>query len=235
MTRSVQKQHERFFVEQAICSLGVDWTIHAERDPLDFIIADGNHLFGLEVADIFVGHQNKNGSSVKKSESYRQKQLNNIRSEYEGNTDIKLCVKFLGCLTTKNLEKVVPNLIALNLAEKPMAYQTCVEIQNGLEAPLKLYVTKTSRSEWFMMSDRVGFVAPNSDEIIAREIESKSNKILQYMSIAGNDVRLLLVANRLQNSGKLGCMTNSLFDFHGFTEIYFYPYPEKVIFICRER
>jgi hypothetical protein len=229
VTKPTQKRFERFFVEEAIRSLGVGWTISEERDPPDFIIADGDHHFGLDVADIFGGPQNEHGSLMKRAESDTQKLLNNLRRQYEAATGVNVRVKFLGRIAPDTLAMVVSELVALDLAAKPLTYETTVEIQAGLEAPLKLFVTKGSRPEWIAVGDRVGFVIPNPDEIIAAEIEKKGKKLVQYKSLVGDDVRLLLVANRIQNSGKVGPKTDSAFDFHGFTAVYFFPYPEDAI------
>jgi hypothetical protein len=233
VTRAIQKRFERFFAEQAIRSLGVGWTIHEERDPPDFIIADGDHYFGLDVADIFGGAQNVNGSVMKRAESDTQKQLNSLRRQYEDQTGVSLCVKFLGPIAADTLARVVPELAALDLAAKPLAYQTTVEILLGFDAPLKLYVTKSNRSDWFAMNDRVGFVTRNPDSFIMAEITKKSQKLAQYKALVGDDVRLLLVANRIQNSGKIGHKTDSAFNLHGFKAVYFFPYPEKAL-VLRE-
>ena len=233
MTKPVQKRFERFFAEEAIRSLGVGWIIHEERDPLDFIVADDDHHFGLDVVDIFGGAQDQYGSVTKRAESDMQKQLNNLRRHYEDQTGVTLTVKFLGRVAPDALARVVPELVALNLAAKPLAYQTTIEILVGLEAPLKLYVTKSIRPEWFAMGDRAGFVTPNPDPIIAAAIAKKSAKLEQYKSLVGCDVRLLLVANRIQNSGKIGCKTDAAFDLHGFKAVYFFPYPEDA-FVLRE-
>jgi hypothetical protein len=235
MTKPAQKRRERFFVEQAICSLGAGWTVREERDPPDFIIADGDHIFGLDVADIFAGSQNKHGSLRKRAESNTQKDLDSLRHQYEVNTGVNLCVKFLGRIAPDSLASVVSELVALDLAAKPLAYQTVVEIQIGLEAPLKLYVTKTMRSDWFAMSDRVGFVTPNPDTVLAGEIARKSKKLTLHKSIVGDDVRLLLVADRTQNSGKIGHTPHGAFDFHGFRAVYFFPYPDEVLVLREAR
>jgi hypothetical protein len=46
---------------------------------------------------------------------------------------------------------------------------------------------------------------------------------------AGGDIRLLLVANRINNSGKLALDEGAEFDFQGFSSVRLYPYPEDVI------
>ncbi len=69
MTRQSQKLRERFFVEQAIKSLGKDWVVlPEERENPDFILADGDRRFGLEVVSVFAGKQDALGSSMKKNE-----------------------------------------------------------------------------------------------------------------------------------------------------------------------
>ena len=136
MTKAAQKRFKRFFVEEAIRSLRVGWTTHEERDPPDFIIADGDHYFGLDVADIFGRAQNVNGSVMKRAESGTQKRLNSLRRHYEDQTGVSLRVKFLGCIAADALARVLPELAALDLAAKPLAYQTTVEILVGFDAPL---------------------------------------------------------------------------------------------------
>ena len=69
MTRQTQKSRERFFAEQAIRALGKDWIILPdERENPDFVVADGEHRFGLEVVSVFTGDKGSIGSSMKKSE-----------------------------------------------------------------------------------------------------------------------------------------------------------------------
>lgn len=230
MTRAAQKQRERFFVEQAIRSLGVGWTIHEEHDPPDFIIADGDHHhFGLDVADIFVGDQNERGSMMKRGKSETQQALNALRLQYEAKTGINLIVKFLGRIAPDTLGMVVTELVALDLASKPLAHQTTAEILVGFEAPLKLFVTRSERSNWFSVGDQVGWIVQRPEEIVAAEIEKKGKKLLQYRSVAGDDVRLLLVADRIKNSGKIAHEVEGAFDFHGFNAVYLFPYPENAI------
>lgn len=234
MTRAAQKRVERAYVEEAIRSLGVEWSIHKECDPPDFIIADGEHHFGLDVVDIFHGRQTASGSAMKKAESVMQKQLDNLRCQYEARTGVTLGVKFVGRIASDTMAKVVPELIALNLADQPLAYQTTIEILSGLEAPLKLYVTKSNRPDWLAVCHRVGFVTPTPDPFIAAEIAKKSRKLARYKSLVGDDIRLLLVADRTKNSGKMGDTTNGAFDLCGFKAVYFFPYPEKA-FVLREK
>ncbi len=225
MTRPSQKRRERFFAEQAIRSLGADWIILEECEPPDFIIVEGNHRFGLDVSDVFMGPQSPAGSAMKKTESHMHRTINDLRLEYEAATGVLLHVKFVGRIEPETMAGVVPALIAINLESEPLAYQTVVDTQLGL----RLHVTKGNRSEWYSVMDRVGWVDRNPQKIIADAIEAKSKKLSRYRAAVGPDVRLLLVADAIQNSGKLRLEPDHKFDFHGFEAVYFFPYPEAVM------
>ncbi len=66
----------------------------------------------------------------------------------------------------------------------------------------------------------------------AAEIEKKSKKLPQYKAVAGDDIRLLLVADRIKNSGKIAPQAEDAFDFHGFKSVYLYPHPEGGLSRC---
>lgn len=53
----------------------------------------------------------------------------------------------------------------------------------------------------------------------------------RYREAAGSDIRLLLVADRILNSGKLLLEERGAYDFHGFRAVYFFPYPEAAIIL----
>ena len=127
MTTAKQKKCERFFVEQAIRSLKAAWTILAEREPPDFIIAEGDHRFGLEVNDIFVGPQVAAGSKIKKGESMTQRMLDGLRAQYEKVLPIPLRVKFVGRIEPETLAPVMQSLLDLDLAAKPVSFQTVID------------------------------------------------------------------------------------------------------------
>ncbi|MGO9942939.1 MAG: hypothetical protein ACLPIC_09245 [Rhodoblastus sp.] len=225
MTTALQKKGERFFVEQAIRSLKADWTILAEREPPDFLIGDGGWQFGLEVIDIFIGPQTSAGSKMKKAESKMQRVLDGLRTDYEKIDPAPLRVKFVGRIEADTLAPVVQALIDLDLASKPLAFQTVIDTQLGL----RVHVTKSYRAEWFSVMDRVGWVDRNPQQIIADAIEAKSTKLAEYQALAGPDIRLLLVADAIQNSGKLHLTDEAAFDLRGFKAAYLFPYPADVI------
>ena len=56
----------------------------------------------------------------------------------------------------------------------------------------------------------------------------KSKRLTSYKEAAGEDVRLLLVANRILNSGKSKLVEKTTIDTRGFHVVYFLSYPESV-------
>jgi hypothetical protein len=225
VTRPLQKQRERFFTEQAIRSLGTDWIVLEECESPDFIIAEGDRRIGLDVSDVFMGPQSGAGSAMKQGESHMHRILNHLRLEYEAPTGIPLHVKFVGRIEPETTAGVVPALIALNLASEPLGYRTVIDTKLGL----RVHVTKGNRQEWYSVMDRVGWVDRNPQKIIADAIKSKSKKLPRYQAAVGSDVRLLLVADAIHNSGKMSLQEDYAFDFHGFEAVYLFLYPEAVI------
>jgi hypothetical protein len=67
--------------------------------------------------------------------------------------------------------------------------------------------------------------------MIADAIEKKSKELTRYKDAAGSDIRLLLVADRIHNSGKLFLDERVPFEFHGFHTVYLFPYPESVVIL----
>ena len=199
--------------------------ILAEREPPDFIIEDHGHQFGLEVNDIFMGPQGSDGSHMKKAESKMQRVIDGLRANYEKAVPTPLTVKFVGRIDAGTLAPVVQTLLNLDLEAKPLGFQTVIDTHLGL----RLHVTKSYRTEWYSVMDRVGWVERNPQQIVADAIEAKSMKLSQYQAVAGPDIRLLLVANAVQNSGKIRLTEEASFDLRGFSAVYLFPYPEDAI------
>ncbi len=153
--------------------------------------------------------------------------LEYLRAEYEKVVAIPLTVRFVGRINPETLAPVVQSLFDLDLAAEPTGFRRVIDTQLGL----RVHVTKSVRPDWFSVMDRVGWVQFNSQQIIAGAIEAKSKKLSQYQIAIGPDVRLLLVANRIQNSGKLRLSEERGFDLHGFKQVYLFPFPEDVIML----
>jgi len=198
VTRAATKARERFFVEQAAQSIGKSWRIEPGEGP-DFIVWEGPQTFGLEVSETFTGRHVRAGSVMKRQESETQRVINRLRRQYEEVTDLALRVQFVGNLCADTLKSVVPLLVAEDLQSKPVGYHFVIDQDNGL----RVRVTRAFRPEWFSANDQLGWVDQRPLSRIAEAVAKKSNELPRYIEKAGPDVRLLLVANRYKNSGKM--------------------------------
>lgn len=229
MTQPFKKAGERFYVERAGELLGRTWILEPDRESPDFIVTENGQQFGLEVCEIFTGPKNKKGSRKKAKESDTQKAVNALRQKYEANTNIPLVVKLVGDMCAENMADVVPVLLAMGLSNKPYGHQTCVDVDKG-HARLRVYVTRALQANWFSVNDQVGWVNTKPIDDIVREIEEKSKKLPAYKECAGlDDIRLLIVANRTMNSGKLILEEPPALNLRGFQFVYFFSYPEPII------
>ena len=228
MTQPSQKEGERFFVEKAAELLGKGWCLGPDRENPDFIVTEGAEQFGLEVCEIFTGPQDEIGSHMKRAESETQRAVNALRREYEAKENIPLIVKFVGDMCDENVAEVLPALDSMNLLTIPFGHQDTIVVDDG-KAKLSVYVTRALQANWFSVNDRAGWVDRNPEDRITKEIEMKSEKLPRYKKCTGlDDIRLLVVANRIMNSGKLSLQKHPALDLRGFQVVYFLSYPESV-------
>jgi hypothetical protein len=232
MTRDLQKRRERFFAEEAARSLGKAWDLGSDREHPDFVVTESRLQFGLEVTELFMGPQGRSGSTFKAKESITQRSLNAMQRQYESVTNVPLIVRFVGNMDSDNLATVIPALMAHDLQSKPIGYRFVHDttVVHPTRARLRVHITKGLRADWCSVNDRVGFVDRNPYGTIAAAIGNKAKELTRYRA-ASDDIRLLLVADRMNNSGKLMLEKRRQFDFHGFSSVYFFPYPEAVIIL----
>jgi hypothetical protein len=237
LTRQLKKKRERFFAEEAARLLGKTWKLANDREHPDFVVAEGGQQFGLEVTEIFMGPQGRSGSTLKAQESITQRSVSAIQRSYESIANVPLIVKFVGDMEADNLETVIPALLAQDLPSKPTGYRFVhdTSVVHHTRPRLRIHVTKALRSDWYSVNDRVGFVDRNPQKIIADAIEKKAKELTRYKDAAGSDIRLLLVADRIHNSGKLLLEERAAFDFHGIQAVYLFPYPEAVLILDDDR
>ena len=228
MTQPSQKKGERFFVEEAAKLLGKDWCLGPDRESPDFIVTEGTEQFGLEVCEIFTGPQNRSGARMKRAESETQRGINALQGKYEEKENIPLTVKFVGDMCDDNMTAVLQALTEQDFSSKPFGHQEIIEADEG-EKKLRAHVTRTLQANWFSVNDRVGWVERNPVDRITKEIEKKSEKLTRYNECTGlDDIRLLVVANRIMNSGKLLLKDTATLNTRGFQVVYFISYPESV-------
>jgi hypothetical protein len=228
MTQQLKKNKERFFAELAGNLLHKMWELGPDREVPDFFVTEGTQRFGLEVCEIFTGPQSQDGSSMKRAEANTARVIDALRREYEVVANVPLRVKLVGDVCAENLALVVPALVAADFASKPVTYQAKIAPDTGLRAGLSIYVTKALRPEWFSVNDRVGWVDRDPMPRITAAVMEKSKKLSQYKSAVGMDIRLLVVADHISNSGKLSLKEQSHLKLQGFRIVYFLSYPETV-------
>ena len=221
----MNKEHERFFVEEAAKNLGQDWSLSPDRESPDFLVTEGTQKFGLEVSEVFMGPEGSGGAAMKEKESKTQKALDALRIKYEETTNIPLRVRFLGDMSADQMAAVVPALVAEDFASKPILHHVKIKLGDGIS----VHVTKAFRAEWYSVNDRIGWVNCDPIQRIADAVEKKSKKLPAYREEVGLDIRILLVADRINNSGKLLLKERPPLDLRGFRVVYFYSYPECVI------
>jgi hypothetical protein len=233
MTQQSQKEGERFYVVETAKLLGREWCLGPDRENPDFIVTEGAEQFGLEVCEIFTGPQNRLGALMKRAESESQRGINALQDEYEAKQNIPLTVKFVGDMCDENAVVVLRTLIEKVFSNKPFGHQDIIEADEG-KAKLRAHVTRSLQANWFSVNDRVGWEERNPIDRITNEIKKKSEKLPRYKKLTGlDDIRLLVFANRIMNSGKLSLREPPALDVRGFKEVYFLSYPESVaVFEC---
>lgn len=222
-----RKALERHYAAETARLLGQHWVLGPDRESPDFVVDANGQLFGLEVTEIFSGPTDGRGAVMKRAESKRQKRIQRLQEEYEAEEAIPLVVQLVGDTGEINLSSVITEIRMLELAEKPPGHQARIEINEG-DGLLEAYVTKALRSEWLCVDDRVGWVNLKPQQVIQQAIVEKAGRLQAYREASGPDVRLLVVANRIQNSGKLKLGAPIHLDLAGFSAVYFFSYPEDV-------
>lgn len=224
MTRASIKSWERIFAEETARLLGCEWSVGPNRESPDFVVDEGKLQFGLEVSEIFTGVTTDGGSENRKHESQVQKIINALRREFEASASIPLVAKFVGNIDSANMELVLPRLLEEDLVSKPSGYHFIIDTRLGL----RVHITRSYMPDWYSVNDRVGWIDRNPLARIQEAVDVKAVRLPEYQRSVGNEVRLLLVANRYRNSGKLMLERKPQVDLKGFSKLYFMSYPESV-------
>ncbi|WP_169567939.1 hypothetical protein [Sneathiella limimaris] len=225
ITEHKKKKHEIFILEEAIRLLDVDWVFSPCVPPgPDFLIESGSSEFGLELTEVFKGYISGSGSEDKRRERTNQQIINRLKAEYHESSNVKLTVKLLGDIRSKNIEKLPRVLLDMKLEQ----YQKGQYFEFKLGPTLKVFVTVAYMDDWYLLNDRGGFVRMSPKPIIQDAINKKALKLKQYQRALGEDVRLLIYANRRNSSGKLDLKKACGFDLRGFREVYFFAYPDNI-------
>lgn len=231
MTTSSQKELEKIYAAKAADLLGESWEISASHDEEnwpDLIVRHQGEVFGVEVREIFSDEARK-GSRMKSDERFNIKALAAIAEMYYQQSGSPIRVNTLGSLEEK--EQI---LLALRATSEPLQEleQARVEVGRDCIAYVRrLPETFGKYTRWTHVADRAGWVRNLDSFFIEEKIAEKAAKLKKYQRYH-NEVRLLLVANRVYNSGRMSFTNVIPADGQGFAEVYLLSYPDAVTKLC---
>ncbi len=214
-----KKAEERMYAEVAANKLGRKWRLQDCESP-DFTVTEGEHSFGLELKKIFSGESGQHGSASRFKEGGVEKHLERARRSYETLGGVPVTVRLLGTYSVKDMNELVDELLRSDLCSRPVGYEVQLRMPKATA-----HVTRALRSVWVDVSMRAGWVERNTGKLIQDAIDGKAAFLKVYQRRTGDDVRLLLVADRTLNSGKVQPDLSGHFNLRGFRTVYFLAYP----------
>ena len=229
---SYKKARERHIALEAAKHLRVHWVLSDHEAP-DFIVTEDRQSFGLELTEVFSGHSSRRGSHQKSREVRVQRCIDRLKGKYETETGTPLSVQLVGHLSHENLNRLVPRLIAMDLAGKPQGYRTQFSLDQS-EASLSVHVRRAphGHARWRSVNDEVGWTVLIPTEQIQVAVHDKVLQVADYRKRTDlSDQRLLVFCNAIMNSGKLRITSDGAIDPAGFDAIYFFKYPDAATVI----
>ncbi|MGE4318136.1 MAG: hypothetical protein AB7E96_04435 [Deferribacterales bacterium] len=238
MTTTKQKNFELYYAEQTSIQLNENWMICGNLDEENLpdltIKVSEEKFFGLEVRFAFIdeGERYQNASALKRNESETTKLINQLAEMYYERNEIPINVKIYGELSKDLIDEIVEKLVNHNIS-KP--YDR-VEVMWG---KIKLYICRipdvfAGYRRWMSLSDCCGWVRNIDTSYIQKIIDDKNKKYFKYSSNNhyNGDVRLLIVFNKVLNSGKANITDDlSKLNKYQFNKVYILLHTDKVIAI----
>lgn len=218
--KQTKKDIERSHALQAAFKLGEEWTLE-EREAPDFLVSTNEGKFGLEVTECFIGPKSKAGSKNRAQESANQRWLRAIRDEFEDCCAAQLHLRYLGHVSKRAAAELLAALLSAHFEQRADFDRVELRFDNG-----SVWAYKSPNPHWMLLKDRVGWVSQDGT-YLQREIDAKSPKLNTYRQLCP-DIRLLVVADRIYNSGKLELADGFRPDLRGFDAVYFFSYPMSV-------
>ena len=223
MTRERQKQYEILYAESLVKDMGYGWTVEVppnEDDWPDLLIKTSNDIFGLEVRDIYVD-ENRRGSIEKRDESFRQKLLSDLAVKYYAKKKDPILLNIRGPLDKDSVDKVLDYLLSTDLQEgRRIMHDIIIKGKKTRLFLERLPGSFVNYSRWVYMDDNIGWVQRIKDEDIENIVKEKGANISKYKKNVKN-VSLLIVSNRIKNSGKLHLEKSRNINTYGFKNVFF--------------
>lgn len=227
MTKEHQKIREENYAKKAGDLLGESWKLRPSPNEVswpDLLVTTEREEFGLEVREIYLDEAKK-GSIKKANENNNLKIIQELANSYYKSNPLPIEVRLLGDITNFDqiLYTITNNVLRLSIFEQKRIepYSGCIVYIQRIPDQLGEY------KRWDYISDKVGWVSNVDKEVIDRAIALKAKKLSKY-AINISDIRLLLVSDKIFNSGKARMTDDITFDSHGFKIVYYLSYPESV-------
>lgn len=205
---------------QTSLKLGESWKLEPRESP-DFLVKTANGCFGLEVTQCQIGPRRRKSSQMREAESARQHWLNGVRADYEAQGGAKLNCKYWGD-TTEEARAILIEALLTNDFTGPVEAKKL-----GSDGGARLLAFETPNTHWEMPVDRAGETSRDGS-YLQRVIDEKAGKLEKYREACA-EVRLLVVADQIYNSGRLLLEPDFQPDLRGFDAVYFFAYPRTVI------
>ncbi|MDH4226257.1 MAG: hypothetical protein OEV59_00685 [Deltaproteobacteria bacterium] len=230
MTRKRQKEEEVFYAQAAGKLLCANWDITEplnEKEWPDLVVKSDKGEFGLEVRHIF-SDESDSGSIKKQSESKSRGVVEELANAYYRSEDklaVPIKAQFLGDIDNEEelLSCIVENVKGMAELEQKRCepYKGCVVYIRRLPDMWK------KEREWVYVPDKVGWVRTVDRVSVESIIREKAENLPKY-KMHMKDVRLLLVADRMFDSGKIYFPSDFSCDIGGFKVVYCFSYPENI-------
>jgi hypothetical protein len=221
----VSKVQERIYCEAAAKLLGVDWTLFDIPEPPDFEVREDEQVFGLEVRQVFTEEDETIGSSSKRKESHNQRIITGLVDLYYSRGGPPVSAKFLGQLASAPPDTLVDEMLR---TREPGAVNRVFEIDRLKVFLTFLPATAQPYRRWVHVSDRVGWARSVTSDELQRAVDRKADRLDLYLE-KYRVIDLLLVADRIFNSGRLTATDGLGVRNPGFRAVYFLSYPESVV------
>ncbi len=228
MTTQHQKSLELIYAKTTGELLDESWKVELSPDEVswpDLIVTTELGKFGLEVREIYLDESSK-GSIQKAKEKNNLKNIKKLadayyKANYFSCPSIK--VDLLGDIG--HHDKLL-NAIRREMPQPSERELKRIEPYNGCV----LYVRRLpdrfgEYKKWNYVSDKVGWMSNIDKDLIDRAIDGKSRNLQKYEKNI-SDVRLLLVSDKIFNSGKARLEDDITCDTHGFNNVYYLSYPD---------
>jgi hypothetical protein len=227
-----KKNLETLYLERFLELKGWRCSIIARESP-DFLLKGEEGTVGLEVTRLFKD-TDEGGSALKEAEVRRSRFLLNLARSYYLANGRPLLLKAI--LQKVPADQLIPVLVARLKSERPdVTWKRAeVNVSERGRPVAKFFLTSIpdeliGYDKWLSIGDAVGWMHTATPESLTTRILEKASRLPEYKK-AVDQVVLLIVADRIKNSGKIHFQSDEKLDSAGFSEVHFLSFPDET---CR--